>query len=102
MQDARKHIAETGRSHAELQRVHETKRRFPAVVFQFNRNQSTHVALTQNAIRDLWSSSRRKSRIVHATDPRMIAETLSQCARILTVSIQAHCERLHSTQNLVR
>src|SRR2546429_5794254 len=79
MQDARKHIAETGRAHTELQRVHETKRRFPAVVFQFNRNQSTQMAFTQNAIRDLLSIGRHKSRIVDATDPRMIAETLSQC-----------------------
>ena len=38
MQDARKHVAQTGRSDAEFQRVHETKRRGPAVVFQFNRN----------------------------------------------------------------
>src|SRR3989442_11032632 len=102
MQDARKHVAETGRAHAELQRVHETKRRFPAVVFQFNRNQSTQMAFAQNAIRDLLSIGRRKSRIVDATDPRMIAETLSQCARIFAVSIQAHCERLHAAQNLVR
>src|SRR2546425_12763296 len=68
MQDARKHVAETGRAHAELQRVHETKRRFPAVVFQFNRNQSTRMAFAQNAIRDLLSIGRRKSRIVDATD----------------------------------
>src|SRR6266571_5030301 len=79
MQDAREHVAETRRSDAELQRVHETKCRFPAVVFQFNRNQGTHMALAQNAIRDLLSISRRKTRVVHATDPRMIAEALSQC-----------------------
>src|SRR5438552_1300968 len=52
MQDTRKHVAETGRSHAELQRVHEAKRRFPAVVFQFDRNQATHIrrAPTSRAI----------------------------------------------------
>src|SRR5260370_25396353 len=60
------------------------------------------MALAQNAIRNLLSISRRKSRIVYATDPRMIAETLSQCARIFTLSIHAHRERLNSAQNLVR
>ncbi len=102
MQDTRKHVAETGRSHAELQRVHEAKRRFPAVVFQFDRNQATHMTRAQNAIRHLLSIGWRKSRVVHATDSRMVAETLSQCACIFAVSIHAHGERFNSAQNLVR
>src|SRR6266849_1353836 len=102
MQHAGKYIAQTCRAHTELQRIHKMKRRRACVVFQFNRDQSPETGLAKHSLSHCLSFRRAEAGKIDATNPRMILQPLSQCASIFAVSIHSHCQRFHSTQNLVR
>src|SRR5947207_12544707 len=93
MQPAGKNITETRRAYAKLQRIHETESRFPRVVFEFDRNQRARVRLAQNALRYF-----PVARIINATDLRVLSEAFGQRARIFTMAVHAHRERLHAAQ----
>src|SRR6266480_92448 len=80
MKHAGEYIAETGRSHAQLQRVHKTKSRCAGVVFQFDRHQSAELSLAQNA-RCYFLIAVSQLRKIYATDSRIILQILRQRAR---------------------
>src|SRR5947208_12602055 len=101
MQHAGKYIAKTGRSYAELQPVHKQKSVFTRVVFQFNGNQRAGMRRAQHSSGDGAMFGGGKTRKVNPADARMILQSLSQCACVVTMTIHAHGKRLHSARNLM-
>src|SRR5882724_8112373 len=102
MQHAGKYIAQAGRSYAELQPVHKSKSVFARVVFQFNGNQSAGMWRAQHSFGDGAMLGGGETRKVNPADARMILQSLSQCACVVTMTIHAHGKRFHSARNLMR